>query len=303
MIAKIRFLLIRGIFRLFSLLPPRLTGGLGAGIGRLFYLLDKKHRTYALQNLARIYPQKPEHWRKRVARESFAELGRTLFELPHVFLRSKAFLLSRVEIEGEETFREVMAQGKGAFLTACHHSNWELGALMFSILGYSSAIIYRPMNDRDMETYLKACRERFGAVMQSRMDGLRWLPRALRDNRPVAVMIDQHMSQGMLIPFLGHPASTTTLPAVFILKQQTPVFGVTLDRIGRSFRFRLRFWPIGMPDPIGDKTQDSYAIMKTICDEFGPVIHRRPELWLWPHRRWLALELAEAQGEVAHGAS
>lgn len=298
---KIRFQAIRSLFWLLRLMPPRLTGGIGAGFGRLFYLIIKKHRQIALNNLARIYPEKSEAWRGWVARESFAELGRTLFELPHVYLRPREFLASRVEIEGEEPFREAMAQGKGVFLAACHHSNWELGALMFSLLGYGSTIIYRPMNDPNVENFVKDCRERFGAVMQSRWEGLRWLPKALRDGQSIAVMIDQHMSQGMQVPFLGHMSSTTTLPAIFALKQQTPIFGVAIDRIGRSFHFKLRFWPVEMPQPTGDKEKDTFAIMRTVCESFESTIHQRPELWLWSHRRWLALEEAEARGEVVHG--
>ncbi len=282
-------LLVKFICYLVRLLPVRLAGALGAGLGRAAWALDRRHRDIAMKNLDRVYPDRDKGWKRRIARESFAELGRTSLELPHVFLRSRNFLRSRIEVEGEDAFREAMRRGKGVILTACHHSNWELGALSFSMLGYESDIIYRPLRQPAAERVLKDFRERFGAHFQSRHEGLRWLPRALKQGHSIAVMIDQHLSNGTPVPFLGHPANTTTLPAVFAGKYQTPVFGVMLHRIGHSFRFRLEFWPIPMPE-----AGDEVHAMQTVCDSFAPAIHQRPELWLWIHRRWLYLDEKEA---------
>ena len=284
------------------LLPVRLAGAIGAGLGRLLYHVDRRHREVALRNLARVYPERPRRERVRLARESFAELGRTLLELPHVFLRSKTFLLSRIEVVGEEAFRNAMQAGKGVILTACHHSNWELGALSFSMLGYESDIIYRPLRQPAFERFLKQARERFGAHLQSRHEGLRWLPRAIKNGHSIAVMVDQHLSVATPVPFLGHLANTTTLPATFAGKYGTPVFGVALHRLGRGFRFRLEFWPIPLVADSDDHTPDEAHMMETICESFAPAIHARPELWLWSHRRWRILDDVPGMAEVVHGA-
>ncbi len=294
-------ILIRMIFWGIRFLPVRLAGALGAGLGRLAYYIDARHRSVALRNLARIYPQHDRRWRRYKARESFAELGRTTFELPHVFLRPRKFLLSRVQIDGEHAFREAMQEGHGVFLAACHHSNWEMGALMISLLGYKSTIIYKPLRQAPLESYLKHCRERFGARLLSRHAGLRWLPRALKDGASIATMIDQHQSNGVPIPFLGHLASTTTLPAAFALKLGTPLFVVALHRMGKGFHFRLQFWPIPTPEASGDKNADYYHLMHDICRSFEDIIHQRPELWLWPHRRWRILEENPQLREAVHG--
>ena len=75
---------IRLLFWGIRLLPVRLVGAIGAGIGRTAFFLFSRRRNIALKNLNRIYPDREEAWRKKVGRESFAELGRTMFELPHV---------------------------------------------------------------------------------------------------------------------------------------------------------------------------------------------------------------------------
>jgi len=293
-IVKVAFWLIR-------LLPVRMVGALGAGCGRIAYYITRRHRTIALTNLTRIYPHESRQWRREKARASFAELGRTCFEFPHVFLRSKEFLLSRVDMQGEACLHDAINEGKGVFFAAAHHSNWELGALMLSMLGCHAHIIYRPLKNKVLEAYLKQCRERFGARMESRLQGLRWLPKAFRNGDCIAVMIDQHMSQGTPVPFLGHLGNTTTMPAAFVLRQQTPVIGVALERKGKGFHFTLRFWRVDMPKPGEDKQANMVHVMQTICDSFAPVIHARPELWLWLHRRWLILEQDKEIAKVVFG--
>ena len=295
-------LAVRLLFWIVRLLPVRLVGGIGAGIGRALPLFDRRHRDIAMRNLTRIYPERPRAWRKRVMRESFAELGRTVFELPHVYLRSHAFLRSRVKVEGEQALRAALEPGHGSILVACHHSNWEFGALMFSLLGYPTGIIYRRLNNPALDGFLKACRERFGARMVDRDDGLRWVPKFLKQGGLTAIMIDQHLSTGSPVPFLGHMASTTLFPAVYAHKYGTPVFGVVLHRIGRGFRFRLHFWPIELPAPTGAKDADASHAMAAMADSFSSTIHQRPELWLWSHRRWLILEQERMLADVVYGA-
>jgi len=293
--------LVKMAFWLVRLLPVRVAGGFGAGVGRIAYYLVRRHRNIAMMNLSRIYPHKTRQWRSKTARATFAELGRTCFEFPHVFLRSKEFLLSCVEVQGEALLRDAMDAGNGVFIAAAHHSNWELGALMFSMLGYDAHIIYRPLKNNVLEAYLKKCRERFGTTMQSRLQGLRWLPKTLKNGGAIGVMIDQHMSQGTPVPFLGHLGNTTTMPAAFVLRQQTPVIGVALERQGHGFHFTLRFWRIDMPEAGEDKQANMVHVMQNICDSFAPVIHERPELWLWLHRRWLILEQEEEISKVVFG--
>ena len=293
--------LVKLVFWLVRLLPVRVVGGVGAGCGRIAYYLVRRHRNIAITNLTRVYPHKTRQWRHKTARASFAELGRTCFEFPHVFLSSKEFLLSRVEVQDVEVLHNAMNEEHGVFFAAAHHSNWELGALMLSMLSCNAHIIYRPLKNKLLESYLKQCRERFGAHMESRLQGLRWLPKALRKGECVAVMIDQHMSQGTPIPFLGHLGNTTTMPAAFVLRQQTPVIGVALERKGKGFHFILRFWRIEMPEVGEDKEANMVHVMQTICDSFEPVIHARPELWLWLHRRWLILEQDKEISKVVFG--
>lgn len=281
--------LLRGAFRLASLLPVRLNGAIGAGLGRAAYYLDARHRRITMRNLTRIYPHRSREWRKRMARESFAELGRSMLEMPHVCMRGQEFLLSRVSVDGEDVMREALSKNRGAFVCACHHGNWELGALMFSLLGFDIEFFYRPLRQPTLDAFVRERRERFGATLHARNEPLRWVVRALKGRTLIGLMIDQHIGDGMPVPFLGHMANTLTLPAALVYRHKSPAIGVALHRIGRDFRFRLQLWRIEAPASTGE--QDFvYAMSDAISRSFEPVINLRPEMWLWSHQRWKLLE-------------
>jgi len=290
-------LLFKLACHLVCLLPVRLAGAIGAGIGRITYLLDKRHREITLYNLKRVYPERDEAWRRRIARESFAELGRTMFELPHVFLRSKAFLQSRIDVDqqGLSQVRHCLDSGQGVIFAGCHYANWELGALIPSLYDLPSSQLYRSVRQKPLEELLKGWRQRFGNKLHSRHESIRWLPKALKNGNIVGLMIDQHLSNGTPVPFLGHLAQSATTSALYARKHGTPIFSAIFQRIGRDFRFRINFKRIEFPAVSADADHDLVEYTRIISDSFAETIHQRPELWLWSHRRWLYLDEQERE--------
>ncbi len=286
---SIKTALIWGVFYFIRLIPVRLAGAIGAGLGRTAFYIDARHRSISIRNLTRIYPQQTRAWRRRIARESLAELGRNAFEIPHVYLRSKAFLLSRVNVHGQQEFSAAL-QKTGVFGVAMHHGNWELGSLMVSALDYPCDLMYRPLRQAWQEMFLRKLRQRFGARMRSRRDGLRWLARIKSTKACVGVLIDQHIGEGVPIPFMGHLANTTHLPAKLALRHAIPMYAITLERIGRTFRFNMRFSEIPRPELSGIGEQDARRFMLPAHHVFEPLINQRPETWLWSHQRWKLLE-------------
>jgi KDO2-lipid IV(A) lauroyltransferase len=289
-------IIIKFLFYLVRLLPVRLAGAIGAGLGRVAYFLNARHRHIAMRNLTRVYPDKSGAWKRKISRESFAELGRTMFEIPHVFLRSREFLLSRIDYDGIDEARAVIDSGQGAIFTCCHHSNWELSAQTLALLGYQPEQIYRTLRQHSLDILLKQWRERFGNILHSRSGSMRWLPKAIRTGQPVAVMVDQHLSNGVPVPFLGHPANSTTMPAVYARKYDTPVFAAILHRKGHDFRFRAEFRRIKFPEASDNVDQDLCDFTEAVYANYAEAIHQRPELWLWIHRRWLYLDEQEVEG-------
>ncbi|MDX8387323.1 MAG: lysophospholipid acyltransferase family protein [Ghiorsea sp.] len=292
------------LFGFMAKLPVSWLNKLGAVIGYIFYIIDKNHRGITLRNLARVFPEKPKKERKQIAKAAFRQVGRTLLEIPFVFLGKKEKLLNHVSVEGEDILKAALAENKGVFLMAAHYSNWELMGLLPSMLGYDVSNIYRPLNQKSLDAFTLVSRTRFGTNLYPRNTGLRWLLTALKKNHCIIVALDQHMGagNGIRVPFLGHIASTTGLPAPFVNKNQTPMVGMALERQNNGFDFKLKFWRIETPEVSGDKARDEIAVMTEACRSFDDVIKPHPEQWLWMHRRWRAVETDENMTNVVHGA-
>ncbi len=288
--------IVKALFYLIRFLPVRLAGAMGAGLGRIAYYIDGRHRDIAMRNLSRVYPQQTLTWKQRISRESFAELGRTSFEMPHVFLRSADFLKSRIEFIGLDEVRKAQDEGNGIVFTSCHLSNWEIGALSVSLVDSPSAQMYRAVRQQPLDTFLKQCRERFGNQMHERNENMRWLAKALKQGQSVSIMIDQHLSNGVPVPFMGHLARSTTLPAAYARRNGAALFAGLVQRIDRQFRFRIEFKRIELPELSAQAStpeQDAIVCSSALHDVYAQAIHSRPELWLWIHRRWLYLDEQE----------
>ena len=108
----------------------------------------------------------------------------------------------------------------------------------------------------------------------------------LKNGEVLALMIDQYAGQrGMMVEFLGRPASSHTAVALLHLVTRTPLcFGYCV-RTGRmSFRLKaLR--PINHR-PTGDKQRDVKAILEKLNRELENAVRQNPEQYLWAHRRW-----------------
>lgn len=285
-------------------IPLPILSALGWVIGMLYYHLDKRHRDITLRNLARIFPEITQQERIKLAKAAFIQNGKTVLEIPKVFTASQEELRSVVSVEGEDVLQAALAEQKGVFLLAAHFSNWEMMGVLPSMLGYATSTIYRPLNQASLDAFTLQSRTRFGTQMHSRKQGLRWLLAALKANHCIIVAIDQHMGagNGILVPFLGHIASTSNLPAPFVQKNQTPMVGMALIRQDNDFKFILRFWRIESPVLSGDKARDEVAVMSSACQTFDAVIKNNPEQWLWMHRRWRAVEIDQNMRDVVHGA-
>jgi len=294
---------VRLLFAALAKVPMPIMHGLGDALGWLYYTLDKRHRGIALRNIARVFPEKPKKERREIAKKAFKQMGRTLLEIPYVFSASADDLFKHVEIEGKEVLIDALAQQKGVFLLASHFSNWELMGLMPAMMGYPTSMIYRQLNQKPLDAYTLASRSRFGPKLYPRNTGVRWLLRALKDNHCIVSALDQHMGagNGIRVPFLGHIASTSHLPAPFVAKG-VPMIGMALVRQGGDFKFTLKFWHVPCPELTDNRAQNEVTIMTAACKSFDDVIKENPEQWLWMHRRWRAVETDEAMTQVVHGA-
>ncbi|MDQ4135048.1 MAG: lipid A biosynthesis lauroyl acyltransferase, partial [Pseudomonadota bacterium] len=101
----------------------------------------------------------------------------------------------------------------------------------------------------------------------------------------LGMLIDQHFTRGVVVPFMGRPALTNPVLAKFARRFECPVHGVRVIRLPEH-RFRLELTPaLDLPrDEAGEiDVTGAMAAMTAVVEAW---VREHPEQWLWMHRRW-----------------
>jgi KDO2-lipid IV(A) lauroyltransferase len=279
-----------------ALLPHAVSRGLGAVLGRAFYIVDRAHRRVALTNLAQCFPQRSETERRAIARAMFAHFGRLLFELLKFSTLTHQQMLARVEFEGEDRARLAYAQGKGVLFFTGHFGFWELHALVHGLRLQPIGVLARALDNPYLNALLEDVRSRTGNSVIYRQGAVRRVLKTLHGKQGVAVLIDQHMhsADAIWVDFFERPAATTSTLAALALRTGAPVVPVFAVPV-EGGRYRMIYeHPVEPPD--GEGPEAIQAFTQRCTDVLEMYVRRRPDLWLWMHRRWRDAPVPETKG-------
>ncbi len=270
-----------GLFRMMPVAAASATGGfimsrIGPRMGA--------SRT-ARRNLARAFPEKTAAEREDIVRGMWDNLGRVVAEYPH--LRGIA---SRIEVENKEIFdllrRQAADDKRPAIFFSGHLANWEVSGIFASMQGVKIHLVYRKPNNLGVERLLRHARggHNVGHIAKG-VQGAREMFNVLRKGDALGILMDQKLTEGIPVPFFGHPAMTATAIAQFAFKFNCPVIPAQVQRLPGA-RFRLRLYPPMTIPRTGNRNADTLEMLTEINRYLEQWIRERPTEWLWLHRRW-----------------
>jgi KDO2-lipid IV(A) lauroyltransferase len=242
---------------------------------------------YVLANLRIAFPDLPEDERRRVGRESYANLGLNLLDVVRGVKWTATDVRERVEAVGIEIAQAVLAAGKGAVCITLHLGNFELLARAVPLYGIPLTVIGRALGNRLLRAELQRQRESTGAQMLLHRNVVPRLLRALKKGRVVAALNDQYArrSRGVFVPFLGVRASTSLGPALLALRAGAPIVPAYSMRIGADHHRLVILPPLETPDT-GDSRKDAELLTARCNTALEEIIRAHPEQWMWSHRRF-----------------
>jgi KDO2-lipid IV(A) lauroyltransferase len=284
---RVQYGALRGVIGLLQRIGMRPARAVGAGLGTLGYRPLKIRREVVERQVRAAFPELPSGEVLRIARASYAHLGRTTTETALLPLYDRERIIDMFEaVEGWSIVEERLARDKGLILVSGHLGNWELGGAYLAARGLPMQVVARYMENPLFDRYLTSTRERIGMTVVHDDEAVRRVPRALRGGNAVAFLIDQG-AVGLAstwVPFFRRLAKTPRGPAVFALRLGAPiVFGVALRQ--PSGQFRLTFEPIDST-PTGDTEADVDRIVADYTSALERWVRRAPEQYFWHHRRW-----------------
>jgi Kdo2-lipid IVA lauroyltransferase/acyltransferase len=262
-------------------------GAIGARIGGLGYRPFGIRRAVVERQVRAAFPGLTDPEVIRIARESYAHLGRTTIETAILPTYGREQVLELFEtVEGWHHIERAMALGRGVMFVSGHLGNWELGGSYMAARGIPLEAVVRRMENPLFDQYITDTRRQIGMTVIHDADAVRRVPRAMREQHCVAFLIDQGAAglASTWVPFFGRYAKTPRGPAVFALRLETPlIFGCALRQ--PSGRYALHFEEVPV-QRTGTLDADVDAIVASYTRTLERWVRRAPEQYFWHHRRW-----------------
>jgi KDO2-lipid IV(A) lauroyltransferase len=268
--------------RLIAMLPLPVVHAFGAMFARLAFRFARRERDRLHANLAIAgYGDDP-----RLARAAIGEAGKTMFELPWVWLRPVDKVLARVRsVEGIEHVVAAHERGKGIVFLTPHLGCFEVAA-QFAGSHQPITVMFRPPRQQALRPLLEAGRRRGGvALVPANTRGATALLAALRRGEWIGLLPDQVPTggEGEWAPFFGRPAFTMTLAAKLVERTGASALLSACERLPRGRGWTIRIEPLTLPSP--DDDESATAAMNRALET---AIRRRPEQYLWSYHRYRA---------------
>ena len=272
--------MIFGVLTLLRLLPYAKRVALGGAFFQYVVSPVSKNKERILENIEHVVPELEPHERARLIIGVPNNMGRTLTELffPDEFLQ----IIDDCPLTGDgyQAFKTARADGRPVILVAGHIGNYDAIRGKLVREGHPIGSLYKPMKNPYFNCKYVDTISRIGTpLFPNDANGMGKMIKALRGGETIALMMDQAMSTGEKIPFMGRICNTPVSAAKMSLKYDAvliPCFahrntdGITHTGV--------------MEKPIVHS--DAITMTRQLNDLLEKHVRAHMEQWLWTHRRW-----------------
>lgn len=249
-----------------------------------YYLIGYRKKTVA-QNLKNSFPEKTDQEIKEITRKFYRHFADLVVETIKAFQMNEEMLNGRFHYKNPEILDELYAHGKSIALLSGHYGNWEWTIALPKIIKHQVNVIYRPIQDETFDGYMKQVRSRFGMLMMpARISG--------------RTMLELEKSKQLSATYYltDQTALKDTDYWMMFLNQETAVFPGA-EKIASKFRqavvfmdiqkVRRGYYEVEFTKLFDDASQTKeFEVTKAHTKFLEEIIRKRPELWLWSHKRW-----------------
>ncbi|KGJ89026.1 LpxL/LpxP family Kdo(2)-lipid IV(A) lauroyl/palmitoleoyl acyltransferase [Colwellia psychrerythraea] len=266
-----------------SWLPFKLQLAMGRVLGRLLFKFASKRKHIALTNLKLCFPDKSEKELQILLKKNFENTGIALFETGMGWWWPDWRVKRKFTIKGLEHLEKAQQEGKGILLLAMHYLSVEMNARG---VGYSHPMVvfYRPHNNQLMEFFQFRGRGRSNKYMLGKRD-VKGLMKALKNGEACIYLPDQDYgrNRSVFVPFFKvKKTASTTGTLLFARQKNVETMMIIPIRNEDGSGYSLEVMPPLENFPSGDDIAD----VTRVNQELEKAILRKPEQYMWLHRRF-----------------
>ncbi|MCU1323788.1 MAG: bacterial lipid biosynthesis acyltransferase [Acidobacteriaceae bacterium] len=270
------------------ILPRGLARWIGAGVGRISFVLLARLRQVGERNLLLAFPDKNAAERDAILRREYRNLGWLLTE----FCQMRGYTAEQasefIRYEGLENYVKARDKGAGVLVLTGHLGAWELSSFYHSLMGMPMGMVIRRLDNPLVDAYVNKIRCLHGNRVIHKDDFARGLIASMRAGETVGILMDTNMTppQGVFVPFFGVPACSASGMARVAQKTGAAVVPGFLLWDEHEGQYVLRFGEEIEMVNTGNTEDDSVANTAIFTAVLERYIRAYPDQWLWMHRRW-----------------
>lgn len=253
----------------------------------LGYYIVGYRKKVVFQNLEKSFPEKDKKELKNIAKKFYRHLCDTFFESLSLLTLSDKNAKRRFQLIDTELIDDILKENKSFIVASSHYANWEWGCI-FSLFypEFIAMPVYKPLSNKMFDRFFLHLRTRLGATAVPMKQTLR------------AILNSQRQKQLFALYLLGdqRPGLEDLNYWTKFLNQDTPMI-TGMEKLAKKFNLAVVFMDIDKVKRgvyqttfklISDNPKDEaeYAITEKYVRMFEQMVQRRPELWLWSHKRW-----------------
>ena len=271
-----------------SNIPYSFLKAAGSFLGLAAYAVDKRHRMIVKHNLHFIFPDYTKKVVTSVSRNVFINTAITFLEIIQLIYASNEHLQQKVEIfDPANQSQFIKNQGRVIFVSA-HIGNWEIPPLFVSMyFKKPMQLVARPLDADVLNRLMLDLRTRFGSTIIDKKGALQKLARALRNEQPIGLLVDQDIrpNEAIKANFLGKAVNAAPSVAWLARRydcQVVPVFSYRKTNGKLVMEIKPPVALVQTQNPKDDVLTNTQIINDAISD----LIRGHVDQWFWFHKRW-----------------
>ncbi|MFC2115195.1 lysophospholipid acyltransferase family protein [Bacteroidota bacterium] len=280
------YYLAYSILWLLTLLPLSILYLLSGFLYAVLYYIARYRRKTVYTNLRLSLPDRSPAEISRISKAFFRQLVDYFMEWMYQINMGKKEHTRRMHFKNPEILEQYYKQKKSVIVLTSHYGNWEWTSLISCVSNHTALAVYKSLQNKYSDRLFLNLREKFGVIGVPMESTLRAIIDYQRKREPIILLTlgDQRPQWNSLqhwMQFLNQDTPVITGPEKIARKYNMPVLFLAVNKAKKGY-YEVEFQVIcEEPDetPFGEIT---WKYMKTLEN----LIKKRPELWLWSHKRW-----------------
>ena len=281
------YLFFRVSVFIFRFIPFALLYKISDGLSWLLYKVIKYRQEVIITNLKNSFPEKSEKEREEICRKSYTNLSDIILESFKSFSMSEKEILEKCKFLNPELINNEIRANGHSLQVAAHYANWELIALAYSLnINRRNFAFYKPLSNKYVNDFSFKNRISTGlAFVPINKTSQVFKDFANKETTPSTFILVSDQSpispKSHWVKFLNQDTACLRGADVYARLYNLPVYYIDIQRVARGFYTVKLNLLTDTP-----RTFPPEGITQLFMSELETIIRRKPEDWLWSHKRW-----------------